>query len=150
MSSGLGVPNADVNAQSRGISDQLFARQPIKDKTSNIALVHLPDQLVDLLFPVAQVTAFDEVLKLPLAEAACWAVELKRPQKVGRRLEVWSNGADLMDEVLHTDHAVLSEVLFNDLVVGQRKALLVNLSVTTLWGWNQYWQGRSGLVRDLL
>jgi hypothetical protein len=37
-----------------------------------------------------------------------------------------------VDEVLHTDHAVLSEVLLDDLVVSQRQALLVNLSISTL------------------
>ena len=37
-------------------------------------LVHLPDQLVDVLFPVAQVTALNKVLELPLVEAAIRAV----------------------------------------------------------------------------
>jgi hypothetical protein len=41
--------------------------------------VHLPDQVVDLVFPVAQVTAFNEVLELPLTEAASWAVKLEWP-----------------------------------------------------------------------
>jgi uncharacterized protein YunC (DUF1805 family) len=37
-------------------------------------LVHLPDQIVDLVFPVAQVTTFDEMLELPLTEATSRAV----------------------------------------------------------------------------
>jgi hypothetical protein len=37
-----------------------------------------------------------------------------------------------VDEVLHTDHTVLLKVLLNDLVVSQRDALLINLSVSTL------------------
>jgi hypothetical protein len=45
-------------------------------------LVHLPDQIVDLVFPVAQVTTFDEMLELPLTEAAGRAVELERPQEI--------------------------------------------------------------------
>lgn len=133
--------NANVNAPSRGISDQLFARQPLnKDKTQIAALVHLPDQLVDLLFPVAQVAALNVVLKLPLAEAARWAVELERPQEVGRRLEVGANSADLVDQILHTDHAVLAQVLLDDLIVSQGNPLLINLAVTTLCQSRQYCQ----------
>jgi hypothetical protein len=37
-----------------------------------------------------------------------------------------------VDEILHTDHAVLSEVLLDDLVVSQRQALLVNLAISAL------------------
>lgn len=45
-------------------------------------LVHLPDQLVDVVFPVAEVTTLDEVLELPLVEAAGRAVQLEWPQEV--------------------------------------------------------------------
>lgn len=38
-----------------------------------------------------------------------------------------------MDEILHADHAELLEVLLDDLVVSQRHALLVNLSISTLY-----------------
>lgn len=95
-------------------------------------LVHLPDQLVDVVLPVAQVTSLNKVLELPLVEAAVRAVKLERPQEVRGLLEVGANGVDLVDKVLHADHAVLLEVLLNDLVVSQRDALLVNLSVSTL------------------
>jgi hypothetical protein len=95
-------------------------------------LVHLPDQLVDVVFPVAQVTSLNKVLELPLVEAAVGAVKLERPQEVRGLLEVGANGVDLVDEVLHTDHTVLLKVLLNNLVVSQRDALLVNLSVSTL------------------
>jgi hypothetical protein len=81
--------------------------------------VHLPNQIIDLVFPVAQVTTFDEVLELPLAEAAGRAVQLEWPQEVGCGLEVRADGADLMNHIFHTDHAELAEVLFDDLVVSQ-------------------------------
>ena len=45
-------------------------------------LVHLPDQLVDVVFPVAEVTTLDKVLELPLVEAAGRAVQLEWPQEV--------------------------------------------------------------------
>jgi len=41
-------------------------------------------------------------------------------------------GVDLVDEILHADDAVLTEVLLNDGVVGQRDPLPVDLTVTTL------------------
>jgi hypothetical protein len=100
-------------------------------------LVHLPDQLVDVVFPVAQITTLNEVLELPLLEATVGAVQLKRPQEVRGLLEVGTNGVDLVDEVLHTDHTVLPEVLLDELVVSQRQALLVNLSVSTLYKTSQ-------------
>jgi hypothetical protein len=95
-------------------------------------LVHLPNQLVDVVFPVAQVTALNKVLELPLVEAAVRAIKLERPQEVRGLLEVGANGVDLVDQILHTDHAILLEVLLNDLVVSQRDALLINLSISTL------------------
>ena len=95
-------------------------------------LVHLPDQIVDLVFPVAQVTTFNEVLELPLTEAASRTVELERPEEVRGRLKVWSNCADLMDKILHADHAVFTQVLLDNLVVGQRESLLVDLAIATL------------------
>lgn len=95
-------------------------------------LVHLPDQLIDVLFPVAQVATLNEVLELPLVETAVGAVQLEWPQEVRGLLEVGADSVDLVDEVLHTDHAVLSEVLLDDLVVSQRQTLLINLAITAL------------------
>ena len=85
-----------------------------------------------MVFTVAQVTTLDEVLKLPLVEAAVGAVQLEGPQEVRGLLKVGADGVDLVDEILHTDHAVLSEVLLDDLVVCQRQALLVNLAISAL------------------
>ena len=85
-----------------------------------------------MVFTVAQVTTLDEVLKLPLVEAAVGAVQLEGPQEARGLLEVGADGVDLVDEILHTDHAVLSEVLLDDLVVSQRQALLVNLAISAL------------------
>jgi hypothetical protein len=103
-------------------------------KTPDLSyLVHLADELVDVVFPVAQVAALDKVLELPLAEAACRAVKLERPQEVRSLLEVGTDGVDLVDQIFHTDHAVLAEVQLNDLVVSQRQTLLIDLAITTLY-----------------
>ena len=96
------------------------------------SLVHLPDQSVDVLLTVTQVTTLDEVLELPLVEAAIGAAELEGPEEVGSLLEVGADGVDLVDEILDTDNAVLAQALLNDGVVGQRDALLVDLAIATL------------------
>jgi hypothetical protein len=66
------------------------------------------------------------------AETAGWVAELEWPQEVGSLLEVGANGEDLVDQVLHADNAVLSQVGFDDRVIGESNALLVDLSVSTL------------------
>lgn len=73
------------------------------------------------------------MLELSLPESTIGVVKLKWPQEVGGLLEVGSDGVDLMDEIFHTDHAVLAEILLNNLVVGQGKSLLVHLAIATLW-----------------
>jgi hypothetical protein len=72
------------------------------------------------------------VLELPLVKAASRAVKLERPEEVGRLLEVGTNCVNLVDEILHTNHAVFAEVLLNDLVVCQRQSLFVDLAITAL------------------
>jgi hypothetical protein len=95
-------------------------------------LVHLSDQSVDLVLPVAQVTTLNEVLEFSGAETTVGVSKLKGPQEVGGLLEVGADGVDLVDKILHADDAVLAEVLLNDGVVGQGNALLVDLAVTAL------------------
>ena len=75
----------------------------ITRKTSR--LVHLSDQLVNLIFAVTQISSFDEVLELPLVEATIRAVELEWPQEIGGLLEVGANCEDFVDEIFHADHA---------------------------------------------
>ena len=85
-----------------------------------------------MLLAVAKVTTLDEVLELAGAEATVGVAELKGPEEVGSLLEVGADSVDLVDEILHTDDAVLTEVLLNDGVVSEGSALLVDLSVTAL------------------
>jgi hypothetical protein len=92
----------------------------------------LLNQFVDLVLSVAKIAALDEVLELSLLEATIRAVELEWPQEVRRLLEVGADSVDFVDHVLHADHAVLAEVLFDDLVVRQRQSLLVDLAITAL------------------
>ena len=101
-----------------------------KEKTTD--LVHLSDETVDVVLPVTSVTTLDEVLDLAGVEATVGVGELEGPQEVVGLLEVGADSVDLVDQIFHADNAVLAEVLLNDLVVGQRLALLVDLAVAAL------------------
>lgn len=72
------------------------------------------------------------MVELARVEATSGVGELEGPQEVGGLLEVGSNGVDLVDKILDADNAVLAKVLLDDLVVGEREALAVDLAVTTL------------------
>ena len=95
-------------------------------------LVHLLDESVDVLLTVAKVTTLDEVLELASSEATSGVRQLERPEEVAGLLEVGADSVNLVDKILHTDNAVLAEVLLNDLVVRERNALLVDLAIATL------------------
>jgi hypothetical protein len=104
-----------------------------KPETTQAAfLVHLPNQGVDVLLPVAKVTTLNEVLELAGAEAAVGVAKLEGPEEVGGLLEVGADSHDLVDQVLNADDAVLAKVLLNDRVVGEGNALAVDLAVSTL------------------
>ena len=96
------------------------------------SLVHLPDELVDELLAVTKVTTLDEVLELAGTETASGGRELEGPEEVGDGLEVGADGVDLVDDVLNAGDTELAEVGLDELVVGDRQALLVDLSVTAL------------------
>ena len=97
------------------------ASQPPEDTTS----VHLPNKLVDVLLPVAEITALNEMSELSRPESTSWIAQLERPEEVARLLEVGADGVDLMDQVLHAHDAVLAEMLLDDGIVGKRDALLL-------------------------
>jgi hypothetical protein len=72
------------------------------------------------------------MFELARPEAAGRVAQLEGPQEVARLLEVRANGEDLMDEILHAHNAVLAQVLFDESVVSEWDALLVNLAVSAL------------------
>ena len=72
------------------------------------------------------------MLEFSCAETTSWVAKLEWPQEVGSLLEVGTNNEDLVDQILHADNAVLPEAALNEGVVGERNALLVDLSITTL------------------
>jgi hypothetical protein len=97
-------------------------------------LVHACDELVDEVLTVTEVTALDEVLELPGVETTSGGGQLEWPKEVAGLLEVGANSVDLMDQVLDADNAELAEVLLDELVVGDGKALLVDHGWSSSWG----------------
>jgi hypothetical protein len=71
----------------------------------NIYLVHLANELIHELLPVAVVAALNEVDALA-AEATERAVQLERPQEVVGLLEVGAASVDLVDQILNADDAL--------------------------------------------
>ncbi len=70
-------------------------------------LNHASEQIVDVLFTVAEVTTLSEVVGL-LLPAAVRVVELEGPEEVGRLLEVRADGENLVDQVLNANDAVFA------------------------------------------
>ena len=95
-------------------------------------LIHLFDQSVDLILPIPQITALNIMLELSLPEPARRIAQLERPQEIARLLEIWPYSDNLVHQILHADDAVLAQMLFDQAVVGQRDALLVDLAVAAL------------------
>lgn len=72
------------------------------------------------------------MLELPRPKPTGRVRQLEWPQEVACLLEVRPHGHDLMHQIFHTDNTKLAEVRLDDLVVGERDTLLVNLSVSAL------------------
>ena len=90
------------------------------------------DQSVDVLFAVTKVTTFDEVLEFSGVEASVGVGELEWPEEVADLLEVGADSVDLVNQILHADDSVFAQRLFNNLIVSEGDALLVDLSIATL------------------
>jgi len=94
-------------------------------------LVHLLDQIVDVLLSVAKVTALDKVVG-DLPPATSWAGKLDRVQVVVSGLEVLADGVDLVHQVLDAVDAEVAHALLNAIVVGDLDSLTVDLDGASL------------------
>ena len=72
------------------------------------------------------------MLEFPRPKSSSRITQLERPQKVTRLLEIGSHSQNFMDQVLHAYNAVLAQILFDDLVVGEGDALLIDLPIAAL------------------
>lgn len=95
-------------------------------------LVHLPDELVDVAFPVTEIATLDVMFELPCPPAASGIGELERPQEVRSLLEVGSSSDDLVNKIFNAEDVVFAESVLNHAVVSEGDALLVDLAVAAL------------------
>jgi hypothetical protein len=72
------------------------------------------------------------VLEFASVEATIGVGQFEWPQEVAGLLEVGADGEYLVDQILQADDAILAEVIFDELVVCEGDALLVDLSIATL------------------
>lgn len=100
-------------------------------RKTSLFLNHILKEHIQLVLAVAKVATLDVVRHL-LAPSTAWVVQLEVPQEVVGVLELRADGLNLVDEILHTDDAVLAQLLLDDRVVGQGNALAVDLAKTTL------------------
>ena len=99
---------------------------------THLTLIHPRNQLIDLVLAVPNIASLYEVLELPCPEPSRRVAQLERPQKVARLLEVGPYSKDLMDQILHTDDTKLAKIIFDDLIVGEGNALLVDFTIAAL------------------
>ncbi len=67
-----------------------------------------------------------------VCETSSWGSQLEWPQEVVGFLEVWTNGEDLVDQVLNADDSVLAQNLLDDGVAGEWYSLLIDLTISSL------------------
>ena len=94
-------------------------------------LVHPSNKPVDLVFPVASISTFYKMGGLFLY-STLWRRQFKGRQEVVCFFEMFSNGIDLMNQILHADDSVFPKRSSNQWVVCQGNSLLVHFAITTL------------------
>jgi hypothetical protein len=117
------------------MNDTLFHLRSVllnRTSTSISRLDHLLDKSIDVLLPVTKITSFDVMLELPRSETAGRVAQLEWPEEVACLLEVGSDRGDLVDQVFHADDTEFAQVVFDQLVVGEWDALLVDLAIASL------------------
>jgi hypothetical protein len=73
-------------------------------------LVHLTNEVVQLVLPISSITRLDIVVAL-LLETTQWTAQLEWPQKVVGFFEVRTNSVDLMNKILDANDAKLAKSL---------------------------------------
>ena len=94
-------------------------------------LVHPSNKPVDLVFPVASISTFYKMGGLFL-HSTSWRRQFKGPQEVVCFFETFSNGIDLMNQILHADDSIFPKRSSNQCVVCQGNSLFVDFAITTL------------------
>jgi len=96
------------------------------EKSYSYHLDHLPQELVDLVLPVSEVSTFDKVISF-LSPSTGGSVELEGPQKVAGIFEVRTNSKDLVDQIFNADDSVFAHSLLYNIVGRQRSTSALDL-----------------------
>ena len=83
--------------------------------------VHALDDFVDQFFTVAPDASVCEWMPL-LLPALLRGVQLEWPEEVVSILEVWSDGPNLVDEILNAANTLIAKSASNDTVISQRNS----------------------------
>ena len=106
----------------------------LTDQTAKIilvdTLVHPSNKPVDLVFPVASISTFYKMGGHFLHST--WWRQFKGPQEVVCFFETFSNGIDLMNQILLADDSVFPKRPSNQCGVCQGNSLFVHFAITTL------------------
>lgn len=127
----MDIPNVQASHRSGYLKYHIYILRLYYNILENY-LVHLLNQSVDVVFSVTGVTTLDEVLELSSSETTVRVRQLEWPQEVVDLLEVRTNSVDLVNQVFERQDVELTQVGFNNGVVGQSDSLLVDLTVTSL------------------
>ncbi len=92
----------------------------------------MANELVDVFFTVAVFTTLDKVNRLLALVTTSRVGELEGPEEVVGLLKVGANSIDFVNQILDANDAKLAQRLFNDRVVRDWHALLVNLGESAL------------------
>lgn len=95
-------------------------------------LVHLSDELVNVLLPVTVVTAFNVVLELASTPTTSGIAEFERPKEIRCLLEIRARSENFVHEILDTQNIIFAECRLDDAVVRKRNTLLIHLAIASL------------------
>ena len=109
---------------------QLFINQITKIILVD-TLVYPSNKPVDLVFPVVSISTFYKMGGLFL-HSTSWRRQFKGPQEVVCFFETFSNGIDLMNQILRADDSIFPKRSSNQCVVCQGNSLFVDFAITTL------------------
>ncbi len=81
-----------------------------EQKPFQTKLIHLTNEVIQLILPVSSIARFNVVVSL-LLETTQWTAQLEWPQKVIGFLEVRTHRVDLMNKILNANDAKLAKSL---------------------------------------
>ena len=70
------------------------------------------------------------MLELASLKATSRVAKLEWPEEITCLLEIGSDSDNLVDQILHADDAIFAKVVFDQLIVCKRNALLIDLAIS--------------------